>query len=353
VPASLRAHRRFLAAAALASLAAAQGGFSIRQLDLTLTEGTSMAAAVSPDRRWIAIDLAGSLWILPFRGGEARQITPPLLEARQPTWSPDSDSIAFQGYDDGSWHVYVVSREGGEPRALTKGEFDDREPAWSHHGSRIAFSSDRYGGIITLWEVDADSGQVRQISRRDAWMPAWSPNDQEITAVSGDRFTAHGESVPERARRPGLWATNTDGQERLLVDATRQPMPAAAAWSNDGTQIAFTTIAGTLQVGGQRVEPGEDVFPFRPQWVSRTDVVYTADGHIKRRSISDTTVIPFSAKISLRRPSYTIAHRDIVPARPQALKGIVSPAVSPDGRAVAFVALGDLWVLPIGLAPSP
>jgi Tol biopolymer transport system component len=59
-----------------------------------------MAAAVSPDRRWIAIDLIGSIWVLPIRGGEARRITSGLIEARLPTWSPDSEAIAFQGYGD-------------------------------------------------------------------------------------------------------------------------------------------------------------------------------------------------------------------------------------------------------------
>ena len=53
---------------------------SSRTIDITLTEGTSMAAAASPDRQWMAIDLLGSLWILPMRGGEAKRITPELLD---------------------------------------------------------------------------------------------------------------------------------------------------------------------------------------------------------------------------------------------------------------------------------
>jgi len=157
-----------------------------RQVDLTITQGTSMSAAASPDRRSIAVDLLGGIWILPFGGGTARRITPELLEARQPTWSPDSESIAFQGYADGAWHIYVIPREGGDPKAITTGEFDDREPAWSHDGSRIAFSSDRYGGITTIWQVAVSTGEVRRISRRDGWMPTWSPNDREITFVSAD-----------------------------------------------------------------------------------------------------------------------------------------------------------------------
>ena len=67
-----------------------------RDVDVTLTEGTSMAAAVSPDRRWIAVDLLGALWVLPMRGGEAKRITPDVLEARQPSWSPDSESLAWR-----------------------------------------------------------------------------------------------------------------------------------------------------------------------------------------------------------------------------------------------------------------
>jgi Tol biopolymer transport system component/imidazolonepropionase-like amidohydrolase len=357
---------RFVLSAALAALAAfafpvevlpriraagAAQDVSIRQVDLTLTEGTSMAAAVSPNRQWIAIDLVGSLWVLPARGGEATRITPDLLEARQPAWSPDNRSLAFQGYEDGAWHVYVAPREGGEPRALTSGVFDDREPAWSHDGSRIAFSSDRSGGITTIWEVAPAGGEPRQISKRDAWMPTWSPNDQEITVVSSDLTDSTGAPVPGRDRRPGLWGLGA--RERLLFNAKGAPMPAAAGWSPDGRQLAMTTEAGTLSVNGQQVSPGADVFPFRPQWLSATELLYTADGHIVRAqpAQSRAEIVPFTASVSLQRAIYTIAHRPLEPSGPQPLKGIVTPVVSPDGRTIAFIAMGDLWVLPIGGTP--
>ena len=174
-----------------------------RQIDLTVTEGTSMAAAASPDRRSMAIDPLGGIWILPFRGGEAKRITPELLEARQPAWSPDGQSIAFQGYDDGTWHIYVIPRDGGEAKAITSGLFDDREPAWSHDGSRIAFSSDRYGGITTIWTVAVSSGEVHRISTRDGWMPAWSASDGEVLFVSAD---AAERSALEAS--PGLYAVS-------------------------------------------------------------------------------------------------------------------------------------------------
>lgn len=326
-----------------------------RQIDVTLTEGTSMAAAASPDGRLIAIDLLGSLWTLPMRGGEAKRITPELLEARQPTWSPDGQSIAFQGYDDGTWHIYVIPRDGGDVKRLTSGEFDDREPAWSHDGTRIAFSSDRYGGICTIWELTLATGDVRRVTSRDGAMPTWAPNDQTIAFVSRDS----GHSGPDPTDRPipGLWSLNANGRERLLLPVERDRIadttPAAAAWRPDGTQVVFASQRGRLFLGSRPISGAdEDVFPFRPQWISSSEFIYTADGHIKRRSITGaTSVVPFSATISLQRSTYTIAHRVLEPTEPQRLTGIVNPVVSPDGRAIAFTAMGDLWLLPVGGTP--
>ena len=110
----------------------AVGGFAFRQdpatdLEITVTEGTNIAAAASPDRRSIAMDLQGGLWVLPIAGGEAKRITPETFEARQPTWSPDSQSIAFQGYDDNAWHIYAIRVDVGDfrrPRAAIP-EHDD------------------------------------------------------------------------------------------------------------------------------------------------------------------------------------------------------------------------------------
>jgi Tol biopolymer transport system component/imidazolonepropionase-like amidohydrolase len=323
---------------------------------VVLTEGTSMSAAVSPDRRWIAIDLVGALWILPMRGGEAKRITPEVLEARQPTWSPDSESLAFQGYgDDGVWHIYVLPRAGGEARAITAGEFDDREPAWSHDGARIAFSSDRYGGIVTIWELTLATGELRRVSGRDGVMPAWSPSDREITFVSRDRERTG--PADNRRGTPGVWGVNAEGAERLIVAAPRggpDDGPVAAGWNPDGTEFAYVTARGRLFVGSRQVSANdEDVFPFRPQWISRTEFVYTADGHVKRRSVSGVvTAIPFGGTVTLRRAAYTIAHRPLEVSEPQMVRGIVTPVVSPNGRYVAFTALGDLWVLPLGGAPA-
>src|SRR6476659_10923714 len=141
-------------AAALAVVAAVIVGrgeqAAPRPVHLTLHEGTNIAAALSPDGRTIAIDLLGTLWTMPARGGSATAITDIFLDARQPSWSPDGRRIAFQAYRDSTWQIWTIAADGHDLKPVTASPFDDREPAWSPDGSRLAFSSDR-GGSYDIW----------------------------------------------------------------------------------------------------------------------------------------------------------------------------------------------------------
>ena len=108
-------------------------------------EGTSMAVSVSPDGKWLAVDLQGSLWIIPTSGGKAKRITDYFNDARQPVWSPDGSRLAYFSYRDGNYDLWTIKPDGSDMRKLTEGAYDDREPAWSPDGRTIAFSSDRSG----------------------------------------------------------------------------------------------------------------------------------------------------------------------------------------------------------------
>src|SRR5206468_6819303 len=108
-----------------------------RDVHLTLHEGTSMAAALSPDGRTIVIDLLGTLWTMPAAGGAATPITDISMDARQPSWSPDGSHIVFQAYRTSTWQIWIIKSDGTDLKPVPAGPHDDREPSWSPAGQRI------------------------------------------------------------------------------------------------------------------------------------------------------------------------------------------------------------------------
>jgi Tol biopolymer transport system component/cytosine/adenosine deaminase-related metal-dependent hydrolase len=311
--------------------------------EVTVSEGTSMSVAASPDGRSLAIDLQGSLWIVPAAGGAARRITDIFDDAHQPEWAPDGKSIAFFAYTDGGYDIWTIAPDGGNRRKLTAGPFDDREPVWSHDGSRVAFSSDRgdpLGSDYNIWIVDVRTGELRQLTRNraDDYMPSWSPDDKEIAFAS---------------TRGGVWAVAVgDGTERQLTAAgSRVDAP---SWGPGGQIVYYSARDGSsLESDGKRLTGDENAAPFRVSWASPSEFYYVGDGRIRRRTIDGgaARTIAFTATLPIARVNYPRRKRDFGATAPRQVLGVVSPVISPDGTRIAFAALNDIYVMPVGGKP--
>lgn len=238
-----------------------------REVRVTLQEGTSMAAAPSPDGRTIIIDLLGVLWSMEAGGGPARRLLPDGYDAHAPAWSPDGRRVAFQAYLKDTWHLWVMNADGTGLSEVTAGPFDDREPHWSPDGTRLAFASDR-SGHYDIWLLTLATGALTRMTTDPAndSMPVWSPDGREIAFVS------------DRAAR-GIYARRVEGGTERLVVADRD-VAHAPSWSPDGRSMAHVSVAGAasrLMVDGRAVsDADEDVFPFRPTWDGAGRIWYTA-----------------------------------------------------------------------------
>lgn len=333
-----------------------------KQVTITFDETTNLAATVSPAGDELIIEAQGVLWRLPRNGGEALQVTEFTLEPARPQWSPRGDVVAFQAYKGGTWDIWTMAPDGTDLKQLTDGPYDERYPEWSPDGSRIAFGSDRPGaderepgvvGSYDIWSIDVDTGELQQWTATpdlEESYPTWSPNGNEIAFVANN----------------SIQAVDANGNRHTLVGKPDQGSITGISWSPDGGAISYVLVGSgrsdlmvaTLQDGapaaGEAVTEGEDVFPFDAKWLADNVVLYTADGKIRIRDLSadQATDIPYTVKLVVDRPQFERKGFAFDSRAPQPVKGIVTPALSPDGESIAFVALNDLWLMKIGDKPE-
>ncbi|GHB67029.1 amidohydrolase family protein [Persicitalea jodogahamensis] len=320
---------------------------------VVLTEGTNMAVALSPDKKSLALDLQGTIWTIPVAGGKAKQLTDAMGDCRQPDWSPDGERVVFHSYRDGNYHIWSVRKDGTDLKQMTFGAFDDREPHWAPGGKTIVFSSDRAGNY-DIWEMEVATGKLTQLTTDPGndYYPAYSADGAKIAYVS------------ERNAAPGIYLLDAARKESLLVNSKEKL--SSPFWHPDGQSIAFNSfIQGVSQLEYVKVGGGdwqtlsettEDVFPFKVSWLSPTEMIYMADGKIKRRKLGEktTTSIPFNATVTVFHPNYQRKVYNFDKGQPKPVKGLRGITVSPDGKRIAFSALGNLWILEKGKAkPTP
>ncbi|MFG3258298.1 amidohydrolase family protein [Streptomyces sp. NPDC048172] len=350
----------FVGPLAPGSVAAARS----RHASLSFTAATNGAATLAPSGGPLIAEVQNVLWAVPRDGGgPAKALTEPDLEPTRPTLSPDGDQLAVCAYKGGGFHIWTMRPDGSGLTQRTDGPWDDRGPAWSPDGTRLAFASERGGDPVKgspyrIWVLELKTGELTQLTDQGgAWEdfdPTWSPDGKRVLFVRGTVTT--GEEGPVLDART-VASVAADGEGPVRTEHTDKSKaqvmtPAVAA---DGRLAYLRTTpapAGscTLVVDGEPVPVEGDVEPVPPRWTGKDGkerLLLTVGGRftlVRPAAPGDADEIPFEATLPVDRPRYRVKEYDFDGGAARPVRGVHLPALSPDGRQVAFAALNALWV---------
>ncbi|MER6075557.1 amidohydrolase family protein [Streptomyces sp. NPDC001817] len=332
---------------------------------LTYTQVTGGSVTGSPAGGDLIAEVQGVLWRVSRDGGRAVQVTGWELEATRPALSPDGKTLAVCGYRGGGFHLWSLRTDGGGLRQLTDGPWDDRGVAWSPDGTRLAFSSERGGDATSgssygLWVLDVADGRLRRLTGGDHedFDPAWSADGRSLVCVRAAHTPGGGNDgglslvrVPVSGGPGQVLRTVTGG--RLLCPSVSPAGRIAYVQLTGAGSPGQPADAARLVVDGEVVTADEDLAAAPPCWLSEDELLYVGDGRIRVRSLTGSSVreVPFTARMTVPGSSRGRRRAPLAPEFPAPVRGLHRPALSPDGRSVAFVALNALWVLPVDGTP--
>jgi Tol biopolymer transport system component/imidazolonepropionase-like amidohydrolase len=348
----------------------------LKTIAITTREGTTLGFDLSPDGRSIVFDLLGQLWLIPAPGGTALPVTDAVRDTAEdldPSFSPDGRRVVFRGERNGRTGLWLLDLDSKVPRQLTQLPNPmgfDANASWSPDGRVVAFvrafpdfAKRRLRSDIVL--LDVASGTMRELSiagtpKQEFADPVWLRDGKQIAFVVRNARGGLGGRV---------WiVAATGGQAKPVSDESVHAL--APAFTADGRRIAYFSpdSAGRMQVWVQEIAAGHtaagsptqvtnhtDVTPTRIRWVSDgSALLYSADGRLWKVAASggQPTEIRFTAELSLTRPQRALPPaRFPEPGHQQPARGFTGLALSPDGRRIGVLALGKLWIIPVGASP--
>lgn len=310
---------------------------------------------ISPDGTEIVFCYKGDIYKMPAKGGKATQLTTQDSYECTPVWSPDGKQIAFASDRYGNFDVYVMPANGGTARRLTTNSAGELPSAFTPDGKYILFSASIQdpansalfptSAMTELYKVPTAGGRTEQVLGTPAEAVNFDKSGklffyQDRKGFEDEWRKHHTSSI---TRDVWMYDTQTGKHTNLTQHAGEDRNPVL---SPDGQTVYFLSErnGGTFNVYSFPLAQPQSVkevtsFKTHPvRFLSMSDngtLCYGYDGEIYTQQNGSA---PQKLNVEIVRDDQPqLANLDFT-------NGATSGTVSPDGKQVAFIIRGEVFV---------
>lgn len=313
-------------------------------------------SSISPDGTQIAFTYKGDLYKVNANGGTATQLTYHSAHDYKATWSKDGSKIAFASNRFGNFDIYVMNSEGGAATRLTFHSNDETPYSFSADDQNIVFGALRQDDVnhrqyphrsqSELYSVPVNAGRISQIFTFPAEDVQFSKDGKSMLyhdkKGGENEWRKHHTSAIAR----DIWHYNATTNTHKMITSHKAEDRHPYFSQDEKSMYFLSERSGSFNIHKMNLENNTtekltdfSLHPVRFLSVASGVISFGYDGELytlKERESPKKINIKIITQDKENSEKFVSVNG-----------GISEMAVSPNGKEIAFIARGEVFVTSI------